>query len=180
MTKLDALVALGALLSAWPTEPPCGIVEWILRLAYSGVVFLRLSTLVAKYVAPHRLLQIVALAVCVLIVSGAGFYWLEPKVHTFADGVWLAFITGATVGYGDLVPSTPLSRIFAGFIVLLGYALFSIVTASISALLVGEDEKRQKRELHADMRLLRAEIAALRAELRESLADPAPDDKFPP
>jgi voltage-gated potassium channel len=49
---------------------------------------------------------------------------------------------------------------------LLGYALFSVVTASIAALLVGEDEKKLRRELHTDMRILREEIASLRAELR--------------
>ncbi|MET3133572.1 voltage-gated potassium channel [Oxalobacteraceae bacterium GrIS 1.11] len=172
LSRLDLLLLLGALASAWPTTQSWPVAEWLLRLAYCGVVFLRLSTVVTKYIAPHRLMQIIALGVAVLTVSGAGFYWLEPKVLTFADGVWLAFITGATVGYGDLVPSTPASRIFAGFIVLLGYALFSIVTASISALLVGEDEKKMKRELHSDMRLLRAEIASLREELRASFTKP--------
>ena len=93
---------------------------------------------------------------------------MEPRVHSYADGVWLAFTTGATVGYGDLVPSTPASRIFAAFIVLLGYALFSVVTASIAALLVGEDEKRLSREMHADLRMLRKEIAALRTEMHLS------------
>ena len=75
------------------------------------------------------------------------------------------FTTGATVGYGDLVPSTPASRIFAVFVVLLGYAVFSVVTASIVALFVGEDEKRFEKELHADIRSLRKEVAALRSEL---------------
>src|SRR5437867_6336125 len=135
VSKVDLIVLLGALASTWPTESPWSVLEWLLRLAYCGVVFIRLATILAKYVAPHRLLQIVTLAVFVLAVAGAGFLWMEPKVHTYADGVWLAFITVATVGYGDLVPSTPASRIFAAFIVLLGYALFSVVTASIAALL---------------------------------------------
>jgi voltage-gated potassium channel len=69
------------------------------------------------------------------------------------------------VGYADVVPSTPASRIFAVFIVLLGYALLSLVTANIVALLVGEDERLLRHELHADMRLLRHEIALLRADL---------------
>jgi len=69
------------------------------------------------------------------------------------------------VGYGDLVPSTPASRVLAVFIVILGFGLLSLVTASIAALMVGEDEKRMRRELHADMRILLREIAELRAEL---------------
>jgi voltage-gated potassium channel len=168
VSKADIFILIGALASAWPAASPWTAIEWLLRLAYCGVVFIRLASLLAQHIAPHRLLQIIVLAVFGLAIAGAGFFWLEPKVQTYADGVWLAFITGATVGYGDLVPSTPASRIFAVFIVLLGYTLFSIVTASIAAFLVGEDEKRLQRELHSDMRLLRGEIAALRAELAEN------------
>jgi voltage-gated potassium channel len=70
-----------------------------------------------------------------------------------------------------MTPSTPASRIFSVFIVLLGYALFSVVTASIAAILIGEDEKQLRRELHAEARLLRSEIAALRQELPQLLAE---------
>ena len=65
------------------------------------------------------------------------------------------------------MPSTPASRILAVFIVLLGYALLSLVTGSIAALLVGEDERRIRRELHADMRILLREVALLRRQLDE-------------
>jgi voltage-gated potassium channel len=167
ISPVDVFILLGALFSAWPSEMPWPVIEWLLRLAYCVLVFLRMATLLAKYVAPHRLLQIVILALVVLAIAGEGFLLLEPKVHNYADGVWLAFITAATLGYGDFSPSTPASRIFAAFIVFLGYALFSIVTASISAILIGEDEKLLRQELHADTRMLRMEIAALRSELHD-------------
>lgn len=166
---VDFCIFLGSAASTWPADLPWPVAEWLLRVMLCGAVFIRLGTLTFKYVAPHRLLQIVVLGGLVLAIAGGGFFWLEPRVHSYADGVWLAFITGATVGYGDLVPSTPASRILAVFIVLLGYALFSVVTASISALLVGEDEKRLSREMHADMRMLRKEIVALHADLKASL-----------
>nr|WP_314860496.1 potassium channel family protein [uncultured Undibacterium sp.] len=89
-----------------------------------------------------------------------------PQVTSYADGVWLAFTTVATVGYGDIVPSTPASKIFAFFIVLLGYAMFSFVTANIAALFVGEEEEIFEQELHNDIRALHQEVAALREELR--------------
>ena len=168
----DILLACGALASAWPGVPPWSLLEWLLRLGFCGIVFMRLSELLAKWVGPHHLLQILWIGVVALALAGGGFSWLEPKVGSYADGLWLAFITGATVGYGDLVPSTPASRIFAVFIVLLGYAIFSVVTASIAALFVGEDEKRLAKDLHADMRALRSEIASLRGELWLSLARP--------
>ncbi|MFJ9531509.1 potassium channel family protein [Herbaspirillum sp. NPDC101396] len=171
LAVVDLLILFGAIASAWSYESSWHFTEWLFRLAYCVVVFLRLSVLLARYVGPHKLLQIGVFALFVLAIAGEGFLLLEPKIHTYADGVWLAFLTVATLGYGDLVPSVPGSRIFAVFIVLLGYALFSIFTASISAILVGEDEKRLRHELHMDTRMLRAEIAALRGELRDALLE---------
>lgn len=167
--KLDWLLTVGVAASIFPSALPWPLLEWLLRLALCGAIFMRLGTLITYHIGSGSLLQTVIFALMVLAIAGAGFLWLEPKIHTYADGVWLAFTTGATVGYGDLVPSTPASRIFAAFIVLLGYALFSVVTANIAALLVGEDEKRLSKEMHADMRSLRNEIAALRKEIQLAL-----------
>lgn len=164
-STFDGAILLGALGSAWPSDPPWPLIEWLLRLGFCGLVFVRLAMFFAKWVMPRRLLQTLLIAAALLAMAGGGFYWLEPSTSSYADGIWLAFVTGATVGYGDLVPSTPGARILAVFIVLLGYALFSLVTASIAALFVGEDEKRMERELHADIRSLRAEIAELRKKL---------------
>jgi voltage-gated potassium channel len=162
---MDGVLLLGALASVWPDAPPWNALGWTLRLAYCAVVSLRLLSLLLGRTGGRRLLQICGWSLATLAAGGAGFYWLEPRVHSYADGLWLAFTTGATVGYADVVPSTPASRIFAVFIVLLGYALLSLVTANIVALLVGEDERLLRDELHADMRLLRHEIALLRADL---------------
>lgn len=170
---LDEILFVGALASIWPSVPPWSQPEWWLRLGFCALVFSRLVSLAARHAAPRRLLQICGVSLAMMTISGAGFYWLEPRVHSYADGLWLAFTTGATVGYGDIVPSTPASRILAVFIVLLGYALLSLVTGSIAALLVGEDERRLRRELHADMRVLLHEIAMLRTRLEEAgIANP--------
>ncbi|MBC7416024.1 MAG: two pore domain potassium channel family protein [Herminiimonas sp.] len=149
-------------------------------MGFCGIVFARLTLFLAAWIERRRLFQLLAAAGALMAIAGGGFYWLEPQVHSYADGLWLAFITAATLGYGDMVPSTPASRIFAVFIVLLGYAVFSVVTASIAALFVGEDEKRFERELHADVRHLRHEIGLLRDELRKSEQRQAPQPTHTP
>lgn len=163
---IELIILAGALASAWVTQLPWSVTEWVLRLGFCAIVFAQLTQLVARWLAPHHLLQVLVLSSLLLALAGGGFYWLEPKVLSYADGLWLAFTTGATVGYGDLVPSTPASRIFAVFIVLFGYAVFSVVTASISALFVSEDEKGFEKELHADIVSLRKEIALLHQALQ--------------
>ncbi len=102
--------------------------------------------------------------------------WLEPTVSSYGEGVWLAFSSAATVGYGDYYPTTPASRIFSVFIVLPGYAALSLVTAAIAAFFIGEEEKELRRELHHDMRALRNEITELQSDLRALRPEkPAPD-----
>jgi voltage-gated potassium channel len=99
-------------------------------------------------------------------LAGAGFYLLEPTVGTYMDGLWLAFTTGATVGYGDFVPTTLASRLFAVVMVLLGFTVLSVGTAAIAALFVGQDEMRLQQELHRDVRELRREVQALHREIQ--------------
>jgi voltage-gated potassium channel Kch len=92
----------------------------------------------------------------------------EPKAITLGDGLWLAFTTAATVGYGDIVPSTPASKIFSVFVVMLGYGVLSLVTAAIATRWIGTEERIIEREIlrgmHHEMLALKQEIAALRQE----------------
>ena len=110
-----------------------------------------------------------SLMLCLLILSlgGVGFWLLEPRDLTFSDGLWLAFTTAATVGYGDIVPSTHASRAFAVVVVLLGLAVLSLVTASVAAMLVETEERQIERDLMHEIGNLRAEVRSLRDELRE-------------
>jgi len=111
------------------------------------------------------------LALAILGLGGLGFWLIDPRVATLADGLWLAFTTAATVGYGDLVPSTPVSRMFSVGVVLLGLAVLSLVTASLAAIFVERDveqEERQiERELMREIRALRAEVRELQAQVRQ-------------
>ncbi|MFZ6802026.1 potassium channel family protein [Undibacterium sp. Di24W] len=163
---LDVVIIIGCIFSVFPSPAHWSTFEWLIRLSLCAVILLRISTLLLSNMRPSHLAQMTALALIMLSSAGAGFYWLEPNVTNYPDGVWLAFTTVATVGYGDIVPSTPASKIFAFFIVLLGYAMFSFVTANIAALFVGEEEEIFEQELHNDIRALHQEVAALREELR--------------
>ncbi|MEN9903945.1 MAG: pH-gated potassium channel KcsA [Pseudomonadota bacterium] len=120
------------------------------------------------------LLYSLALVLLIMVLGGVGFWLIDPRIHSLADGLWLAFTTAATVGYGDLVPSTHASRAFSVLVVLLGLAVLSLVTASLAAIFVEQEVESEERQLAsallAEVAELRAEVAALRAELAAGLS----------
>ncbi|MEI7967920.1 MAG: ion channel [Betaproteobacteria bacterium] len=131
------------------------------RIAIIGLLLMRAAAAGGRLFRKGGLPYLLLLGVVALLFSGFGFYWIEPTVKSYGDGLWLAFVTGATIGYGDLVPTTPAARFFAVFIVVVGVATMSMVTASIAALLIGEDERRLRQEMHEDIRSMRQELGRL-------------------
>ena len=112
----------------------------------------------------------------ILLLGGVGFWLLDPGVHTIADGLWLAFTTAATVGYGDMVPSTHASRMFAVIVVLLGLAVLSLATASLAAIFVEKDveegeELQIEHALMREIRHLREEVQSLRQDIEREKSD---------
>jgi voltage-gated potassium channel len=158
---LDIVIIVSSAANLFGFESEWVAIARLLRLALVGLLMARVLGSLRDIFTPSGIPFIMGLAAILLALSGAGFYWLEPTVHSYADGVWLAFVTGSTIGYGDFVPTTTASRLFAGLMVVLGFAMFSLVTASIAAFFVGEDEKLLRREMHRDIRKLHDEIAQL-------------------
>jgi hypothetical protein len=69
--------------------------------------------------------------------------WVEGWPLT--DGVYFAFVSGLTIGYGDLVPTAPLARVLAISIGLTGILLGGLVAAvgvqALQAALGGRHEQ---------------------------------------
>lgn len=160
----------GLLLAAALPPSSTSSLALALRLLTALLTLLHMMWLLQHLLARDSLPALLGAAVLVLLLCGAGFWWIEPRTPTLADGLWLAFTTAATVGYGDIVPSTPASKVFAVFVVLLGFGILSLVTASIAAMWVESSERRMEhdilRDLHAEIGQLRSELRATHEELR--------------
>ena len=61
----------------------------------------------------------------------------DANIKTFGDGLWWAATTVTTVGYGDRFPTTPLGRLIAVVLMLVGIALLGVITATIATWFVG-------------------------------------------
>ena len=170
-------LVLGLLVSAALPPSSASTPALAFRLFVALATLARMSWLLRHLLTQGSVFYMLGLALALLGLSGLGFWWLEPQAETLGDGLWLAFTTAATVGYGDIVPTTPASKIFSFFVVLIGYGVLSLVTASIAAMWVESEERRIEREilhdLHRQLREMRAEIAALRETAQEAIRAPA-------
>lgn len=168
-----AIIAATALSLLFPNLPSeLYALLRLLRLVLAGLLIARLAHQL-RSLTPGTTPYILLIGFGLMLISGAGFYWLEPTVGSYWDGVWLAFTSGLTVGYGDLVPTTHSSRLFASVVIVLTYGVMSLVTASIAAFFVGQEERRVRLEMHHDLKALRQEIADLRTALN---VPPKPDE----
>ena len=103
-----------------------------------------LTTFAHVIVSERRaLLGTLLLLLCVMCFSAEAMYLIEGPVHpelfgTIPDAMWWAIATLTTVGYGDVVPSTPLGKIVAGVTMILGLGLFALPVGIVATGFVNE------------------------------------------
>ncbi len=64
---------------------------------------------------------------------------IEPptgSITNFFHGIWWTVVTMTTVGYGDMVPSTPVGKMFGLVVIITGMMLMTVFSATISSIFV--------------------------------------------
>lgn len=86
----------------------------------------------------EALIAAIVVLLMMLVISASGIYLLEndtqPEVFgSIPKAMWWAMVTLTTVGYGDVVPLTPMGKLFGGLIGLIGVGMVALPAAILAS-----------------------------------------------
>lgn len=109
------------------------------KLFRLGSVSIRLLTKAKRFLNTNGLKYVIILVILSIAISSLIITKVEHM--PLPDAIWWAFVTATTVGYGDLSPTTPLGRIIAALLMLVGIGLIGSLTSSITSFFLNEKEE---------------------------------------
>ncbi len=118
-----------------------------LRLLIFLSMLAQVSSTIRAVLSRNNLGPTMMISAFIIVTAGYLIAGIDPNIETPADGIWWAWVTVTTVGYGDLVPSSTEGRIFGGLLILMGIGLFSMLTASFSAFFISNRSELRYEEI---------------------------------
>lgn len=115
----------------------------------------------------NKLVTTLFTALFVLLLAGTLIAGIDPAISGPRQGIWWAWVTMSTVGFGDIVPVSGMGQIFASLLILMGLGLFSIITANFSAIFVQREVQREVKNVQKEseqIRLILQNMQAIKSE----------------
>ena len=94
----------------------------------------------------------------------------KKDFHSVGEGIWWAIVTLATVGYGDIVPTTPWGRVIGSIVIVFGVTFLAFLTATVTSLFVSSDQQQAARREREERAESDEELRALLVRLDQRLA----------
>lgn len=121
--------------------------------------FLRIPRLIQSIVerAEHKLMPkrfkfMVAGFITVLVLNTFACGWLiiypptEDATTGYIKALYWLVTTIATVGYGDITPTSNMGRVYAMFMMVMGATIWGILIASASRMMLASDRRKEQRK----------------------------------
>jgi len=166
---MNLVIIIGGMPYFWQFAPLVGLLRSF-RLVLVMVILVRLSKSARMLLSRHQLGNTLAVAFITMVLSGVIVSRLDPSIGTVWDGMWWAWVTMSTVGYGDVVPHSAAGRLFGALLILFGVVLLSLLTANLAAFFIGSDVEKVERDEKEVDRMLR-DISARLEGIEHQLAE---------
>jgi voltage-gated potassium channel len=102
----------------------------------------------ALYASREKILVFLFSVLVMVVIIGALMYSIEsPDNNGFSNipqSMYWAIVTLTTVGYGDVSPQTPLGKMLASVVMLLGYSIIAVPTGIVTAQMIQISDKSAK------------------------------------
>ena len=130
----------------------------------------RLSQAIVRDRAGSTLALVLFLTLVLVEVGSTLIFAIEVRaeksnIQTPSDALWWAYVTIATVGYGDRYPVTNAGRVVGVVTMTVGVVLYGAITAFLADVFIRPPASQGERAA-ADYDALMAELAEIRRELR--------------
>ncbi|MEO1003159.1 MAG: ion transporter [Cyanobacteria bacterium J06638_7] len=137
LSSIPPLLALGSLSGKYLTVIRILRLMRVFRILKLGQYIREAERLKQALAASRRkILIFLLMMVNLVVIIGALMYVIEGEAGGFTSiptGIYWAIVTITTVGYGDVAPITPLGRITASAVMLLGYSIIAVPTGIVTA-----------------------------------------------
>lgn len=142
------------------------------RLLVMLVLLTSLGESFREILSRNQLGVTLLIGMLLVFIAGVLISGIDPAVKTPWEGIWWAWVTVTTVGYGDIVPVSVSGRVLGCILILMGIGLFSLLTASFSVFFISQQEKtlldKERRALY-DINHLKEQIDRLEAKTERIL-----------
>jgi voltage-gated potassium channel len=142
MAFLPAAIVLAT--GEHPTLAALGVLPFFKLIRYSPAMR---SLLAAVHAERRALIGCIVILIGAVLTFASLLYAIErdvqpDKLGTIPQAMWWAIVTLGTVGYGDVVPVTPLGKLISTFAIVSGFAMIALPVAIISTAFAEEVKRR--------------------------------------
>ncbi|WP_158671829.1 cyclic nucleotide-gated ion channel [Bradyrhizobium guangdongense] len=121
-----------------------GVLPFFKLIRYSPAMR---SLLAAVHAERRALIGCIVILIGAVLTFASLLYAIErdvqpDKLGTIPQAMWWAIVTLGTVGYGDVVPVTPLGKFVSTFAIIAGFAMIALPVAIISTAFAEEVRRR--------------------------------------
>jgi len=99
--------------------------------------------------------KIIAIFIVVIVGSTFALEYFDPTIPNLYYSSWFVFQTITTVGYGDVIPKSPIGQLIAMILLIVGVLMFSILTASFAYLFNDKVFKEENEEFNEKLTILK-------------------------
>jgi len=86
----------------------------------------------------------ILLYMLLILLGGATLFYTRIEHWSVVDSLYFSVMTMSTIGYGDLAPTTDMSKLFTVIFAVLSIGVFAMVVSKIVAITLERKKQRNK------------------------------------